>query len=146
MNVRKALHSILDGTTHAGRAVTPFLRLPLDFEDVAAGGAAVLVYTTGGTVGYVDRVDYATVEVYASLADGEAVAESIRDLLAGDPALVGAQGKRHDTPEGYIDGIRCEVAPHDVPFASDRTGLVRAVYYVTTRPLSRSPKFTPAPP
>lgn len=138
MNVRQALVDLIDGTTHADRSVTAVLRLQAGFATEAArpGRAVVLVYTSGGREGYLDRVDYATLEVYAPALEAERVAESLRSFLCGDPQLYGSEGKPHEVDdERYIDGIRCEVTPHDVPYASDSVARADTTLHVTHRPL-----------
>ncbi|WP_152203633.1 hypothetical protein [Georgenia thermotolerans] len=125
---------LVHGKVFAGRTVELFYRLPADFTTRAGkpDGAVALVYTTGGSEG-LDRVDRATLEVYAPGTDADDVAEAIRDAVAGDPILWGDEGQPHDLEAGYVDGIRCDVTPHEVPFPSDSVRQVNALYLVTSR-------------
>lgn len=125
-DTREVLFGLIDGEVFAGRTARAFFQLPVDFTTPRDGEAMVLVYTSGGTQGWVDRVDRATVEVYAPGTDAVAVAEAIRAAIVGDGL---------DTAEGYVDSITCDITPHDVPFQSEAVNLARAGYLVTSRPL-----------
>jgi len=134
-DTRDVFDELVHGKTFAGRKVELFYRLPTDYTTRAAkvGNAVALVYTTGGTEG-LDRVDRATLEVYAPGTDADDVAEAIRDEVAGDPILWGDEGKPHDLTAGYVDGVKCDITPHEVPFPSDAVRQVNALYLVTSRP------------
>lgn len=139
-DTRDALYELIDQGTFAGYHVDAFYQLPVDYatrqnEGTNKPTATVLIYSTGGTEGWIDRVDRATVEVYAPGPDSVRVAEAIRSHLAGDQSLWGTEGKPHDLDAGYIDGIRCETTPHDVPHAAETVNLARAGYLVTSRPI-----------
>ena len=140
-DTRDALYELIDGRTFAGRKAVAYYRITVDnqgrpaYLTMGPDEATVLLYTVGGTQGYIDRVDRATVEVYAPGTSAVEVAEAIAAEIAGDPALYGMGGKPHDLDAGYIDGISVEVTPHDVPFQSDLVNLARATYLVTSRPL-----------
>lgn len=125
-DTREALYELIDGRVFAARTVTAYFQLQIDYQDVAQDGAAVLIYTTGGTEGHVDRVDRATIEVYAPGTAAVEVAEAIRALIVDRP---------HDLTAGYVDDITCNVTPHDVPYQSEAVNLARTVYLVTSRPL-----------
>lgn len=124
-DVRDALYELIDGREFASRTATAFYRLSLDYVTVAQAGAAVLIYTSGGKEGWLDRVDRATVEVYAPGAVAVEVAEAIRAAIVGEG---------HDLAAGYIDSVECDITPHDVPYQSEAVNLARAGYLVTTRP------------
>lgn len=124
-DAREALYELVSGEQFAGRTVTAYFQLQLDYVTVAQAGAAVLLYTTGGTEGHIDRVDMATIEVYAPGTKAVEIAEAIRAAIVDRP---------HDLDVGYIDDITCTVTPHDVPYQSEAVNLARAVYAITTRP------------
>lgn len=117
-------HLLLD-TVHENQPLTLFFQLSIDYADSAP---AALIYTTGGTEGYVDRVDQCTVEVYAPGEQAVKVAESIRKTITHREGV--------EVPGvGYFDSIVPDVTPHDVPYADERVNLARATYRVTSRPL-----------
>lgn len=124
-DTREVLSALIDGHEFAGRLATTYFQLQTDYQSVAQDGAAVLIYTTGGTEGHIDRVDRATIEVYAPGTDAVAVSEAIRAAIVESD---------HDTAAGYVDDVRCEVTPHDVPFPSELVNQARATYLVTARP------------
>lgn len=125
-DTREVLFELLDGRTFAGRLVSMYFQLPVDFTTPRAGEATGLVYTTGGTQGFIDRVDRATIEIYAPGTAAVEVAEAIRASIVGDGI---------DTAEGYVDSITCDVTPHDVPHVSEAVNLARMSLLVTSRPL-----------
>ena len=119
---------LIDGQTFAGRTVHAFVQLPADYLDVATGEAtaAVQIYTGGGTEGFIDRVDRATVEAYAPGTAAVDVLEEIHTRLVNGT-------NPHDLAVGYVDRISPDVTPHDVPYVSEATNQARATYLVTTR-------------
>ena len=125
-NTRDVLYELIDGAEFAGRTVTAYYQLPVDYSMQAQGSPVVLIYTAGGTQGWIDRVDRATVEVYAPGTAAVEVAEGIAAAVVG-------QG--HDLAAGYVDEIVCDITPHDVPHASEAVNLARAGYLDTTRPI-----------
>lgn len=127
LDVREALLELVDGKTFAGRQVSGWFHLPADFVARATTGETplVLIYTTGGTQGWIDRVDRATVEVFAPGTDAVQILEAIRADIVGDA---------HDLAAGYVDDISCDVTPHEVPFASDVVNQARMSLLVTSRP------------
>ena len=129
-DTRDALYELVDGKTFAGYETTAFYQLPVDYAERSAPPnelvATALIYTTGGTEGWVDRVDRATIEVYAPGPDAVKVAEAIRAAIVGHG---------HELEAGYIDEISCDITPHDVPHQAETVNLARAGYLVTTRPL-----------
>jgi hypothetical protein len=86
-----------------------------------------LIYTTGGTKGFVDRVDRATIEVYAP---GQQAVNALESIAA---SIVGID---IETPSGYIDGIEQDVVPVDVPYQSDTLNKAAATFLVTSRPIN----------
>lgn len=125
-DTRDALYELIDGRTFAGRTVTAYYQLQLDYATAAQDGPVVLIYTTGGSEGLVDRVDRATVEVYAPGTAAVEVAEAIRVAVVDRP---------HDLEAGYIDSVRTDITPHDVPYQSELVNLARVSFLVTSRPL-----------
>lgn len=131
---REAAHELIDGRWFEGLPVAPagrrqafaFFELPNDFENVGDDKASVGLYTTGGNRGDLDRTDRLTVEVYAPGTDAVRICEAIADLLVND-------GLDHDLQAGYVDEIRCDVTPHDVPTVRS-LNQARAVFLVTYRP------------
>lgn len=124
-SARDALFELVDAQEFAGRTATAYTQLQVDYEDVAVDGAAVLIYTTGGTKGHIDRVDRATIEVYAP---GELAVQVLEAISA---AIV---DQDHDTAAGYIDDVQADVVPHEIPYASDRVNHARATFLVESRP------------
>lgn len=122
-DTRDVLFELIDGQEFAGYTAQAVYQLPIDFA--TREGLTVLIFTTGGTEGYVDRVDRATVEVYAPAPDAVRASEEIRAAIVGEG---------HDLVAGYVDTIACDVTPHDIPFTAD-TSQARTGYLVTTRPL-----------
>lgn len=125
-NTRDVLFELIDGREFSGAQVAAFYQLPVDYAADASETPQVLIYTAGGTQGWIDRVDRATIEVYAPGQQAEFVANAIVSAVVG-------QG--HDLAAGYVDEIRCDITPHDVPFQSEVVNLARAGLLVTTRPI-----------
>lgn len=124
-DTRDALYELIDGREFAGRTATAYYQLGLDYTTVGQAGAAVLIYTTGGSEGAIDRVDRATVEVYAPGTKAVEVAEAIRAAIVDRP---------HDLEAGFIDNISTDVTPHDIPFQSELVNQARVTFLVTVRP------------
>lgn len=123
-DTRDVLFELIDGGEFAEVEVAAVYRLPVDYA--TRDSVTALIYTSGGTQGWVDRVDRATVEVYAPGEQAMRVAEAIRAALVGDG---------HDLDAGYVDEITCDITPHEVPHAAETVALARAGYLVTTRPI-----------
>lgn len=127
-DTRSALFDLIDGSTHDGVAVRAVYHLPADSYGQMVGPFPVAhVYgASGGTVGFVDRVDRRVVEVYAPGEQAVRILESITAFICGSDV---------ETPSGYLDRIECVVAPDDVPYQSDTLNRAAATYLVTTRPI-----------
>ena len=123
---REAAFELIDGREFGDRQAFAFFQLPADYLDVGADKATVGLYTTGGNRGDFDRTDRLTVEVHAHGTDAVDIAEAISDLLVND-------GAPHDLEAGYVDEIRCDITPYDIPFPAD-VNQARAVFLVTHRP------------
>lgn len=122
-DTREALLSLIDQKTFAGQTVTGYFQLtPEAFKSLPA----VLIYPLGGTEGWVDREDRLGVDVYAIGTKSLEIAEQIRSMLVA---------KSHSTPAGYLDDVRTETVPVDVPYPDPTYDQTQAVYRVITRPL-----------
>ena len=79
-DTRAGIFDLIDGTTHLGESVRAVYQLPADDYGSLQGPFPVaLIYVTGGTRGFVDRVDRATIEVYA---EGEAAVNTLESISA----------------------------------------------------------------
>ena len=126
-DVRDALFDLIDGVAHEGSTVRAVYQIPADDYGTIKGPFPVaLIYTTGGTLGFVDRVDRATVEVYAPGQQAVNTLESISASILGSDI---------ETPSGHLDGIQADVTPADVPYPSDTLNKAVATFLVTSRPL-----------
>lgn len=128
-DTRDALFDLIDGAAHLGETVRAVYQLSADTSTGAVQGPypVALIYTTGGTKGFVDRVDRATIEVYA---EGQQAVNTLESIAA---SIVGTD---IDTPSGYLDGIEQDVVPSDVPYQSDTLNKAMATFLVTSRPIN----------
>ena len=126
-DVRDALFDLVDGAVHEGEPVKAVYQLPADGYGAVQGPFPVaLIYTTGGTKGFVDRVDRATIEVYAPGQQAVNTLESISASILGSDI---------ETPSGYIDSIEADITPADTPYQSDTLNRAVATFLVTVRPV-----------
>jgi hypothetical protein len=98
-----------------------------DYGTIKGPFPVALIYTTGGTLGFVDRVDRATVEVYAPGQQAVNTLESISASIIGTDI---------ETPSGHLDGIQADVTPADTPYQSDTLNRAVATFLVTVRPVN----------
>lgn len=127
-DARDALFDLIDGATHLGAPVRAVYQLPADSHGTIQGPFPIaLIYTTGGTKGFVDRVDRATIEVYAPGQQAVNTLESISASIIGEGI---------ETPSGYLDGIEADIVPADVPYQSDTLNKATATFLVTSRPIN----------
>lgn len=128
-DARDALFDLIDGATHLGEPVRAVYQLSADTTTGAVQGPypVAMIYTTGGTKGFVDRVDRATIEVYAPGQQAVSTLESISASIIGTGI---------ETPSGYLDGIEADIVPTDVPYQSDTLNKATATFLVTSRPIS----------
>lgn len=128
-DARDALFDLIDGATHLGAPVRAVYQLQADNVTGAIEGPypVALIYVTGGTRGFVDRVDRATIELYAPGQQALNTLESISASIIGSGI---------ETPSGYIDGIAAEITPADVPYQSDTLNKATATFLVTSRPIN----------
>lgn len=121
------MYHLIDGHEHLGETVHAFASQPADEYGLPVGPYPVaIIYATGGTEGYVDRVDRVTVEVFAPGRVAVNTLESIRASIVGDNI---------DTPSGFVDGIRTLTNPVDVPYISETLNKATASFEVISRPL-----------
>jgi len=126
-DTRDALFDLIDGATHLGQPVRAVYQIDAnEYGAIKPPFPMVLIYVTGGTRGFVDRVDRATLEVYAPGQQALSTLESISASIIGSDI---------ETPSGYIDSIAADITPTDVPYQSDTLNKAAATFLVTSRPL-----------
>ena len=126
-DVRDVLFDLINGTTHGGDPVRAVYHLPADSYGALKGPfPIVLIYSTDGTEGYLDRVDRVTLECYAPGTQAVNTLESIKAFICGTDI---------ETPSGYLDSIKVDQVPKDVPYQSDTLNKAAATFMVTSRPL-----------
>lgn len=126
-DARDALFDLIDGATHLGEPVKAVYQIPADSYGAIQGPFPLaLIYVTGGTRGFVDRVDRATIEVYAPGQQAVSTLESIAASIIGDDI---------ETPSGFLDKIEQDITPADVPYQSDTLNKAVGTFLVTSRPL-----------
>lgn len=127
-DVRGVLFDLVNGATHEGAPVKAVYQLPADEYGAIKGPFPVaLIYTTGGTKGFVDRVDRATIEVYAPGQQAVNTLESISASIIGSDI---------ETPSGFVDSIEADIVPADVPYQSDTLNKAAGTFLVTSRPIN----------
>lgn len=126
-NSRACLFDLIDGAEHLGETVHAFYQTPADDYGAIDGPFPLaVIFTTGGTEGFIDRVDRATIEVWAPGERAVDTLESIKASICGDGI---------ETPNGYLDSIKADQVPTDVPYQSDVLNKAVATFLVTSRPL-----------
>lgn len=126
-DTRDALFDLIDGATHLGSNVRAVYQVPADSYGAIKGPFPIaLIYTNGGTMGFLDRVDRATIEVYA---EGQQAINTLESISA---SIIGTD---IETPSGHLDGIEADITPADVPYQSDTLNKAVASFLVTSRPL-----------
>lgn len=126
-DVRDALFDLINDSTHEGENVRAVYQIPADSYGAIEGPFPLaLIYVTGGTRGFVDRVDRATIEVYAPGQQAVNTLESISASITGTDI---------ETPSGFIDSIEADVTPADIPYQSDALNKAVATFLVTSRPI-----------
>lgn len=126
-DVRECLSDLIDGTSHGGEPVKAVWHLPADAFSNQSMWPLVLIYSTDGTEGWVDRVDRVTLECYAPGTQAVDTLESIKAVICGTDI---------ETGHGYLDGIKPDQVPKDVPFQSDTLNKAVATFMVTSRPIN----------
>lgn len=126
-DVRECLSELIDGTEHLDAAVRAVWHLQADdYGSILGPFPVVLIYTTGGTEGFFDRVDRVTLECYAPGTQAVNTLESVKSFICGTDI---------ETSHGYLDNIRVDQVPADVPYQSDTLNKASATFLVTSRPL-----------
>ena len=126
-DARAVLFDLIDGHEHPDGVVHAFYQQPADELGAPEGPFPVaVIYATGGSEGYVDRVDRVTVEVFAPMPVAVRVLESIRASIVGDNI---------ETPSGFVDEIRTLTVPVDVPYPSATLSKATASFEVVSRPV-----------
>lgn len=127
-DVRDCLFDLIDGANHLGKPVRAVYQLSADDYGTLTGPFPVaLVYTGGGNRGFVDRVDRATIELYAPGQQAVDTLESISASITGNDI---------ETPSGFLDSIEQDQVPADVPYPSDTLNKAVATFLVTSRPVN----------
>lgn len=126
-DTRDCLFDLIDGATHLGETVRAVYQIPAgDYGEIQGPFPLALIYVTGGNRGFVDRVDRATIEVYAP---GTKAVETLESIAAS------ITGSSIETPSGFIDSIDQDVTPADIPYQSDTLNKALASFLVTSRPI-----------
>jgi hypothetical protein len=127
-NPRSCLFDLIDGTEHLGETVHAFYQEPADALGYLQGPfpIAVIYAMPGGVEGYVDRVDRMSIDVYAPGERAVDTLESIKASICGEDI---------DTPSGYLDNIKPDQVPTDIPYQSATVNKATATFLLTSRPL-----------
>lgn len=129
VDARAAMQAMIDGTEHAGVLVQARYEQSADeYGQPDPAAVEVVVYETpGGNIGYVDRLDEITLDVYAPRGElAKKVAESVLRMVCGTNI---------DTPEGFLDTVRPRTVPVEVPYQSPVLSKVTTTLQVIHRPL-----------
>lgn len=127
-DTKEALLDLIDGTTHLGNEVRAVTWLTAgDMGAIEGPFPLVHIYGSGGTQGYLDRVDRRTIDVYAEGQLALNTLESISAFICGTDI---------ETPAGYyLDSIGPDITPDDAQYQSDTLNKATATFLVTVRPL-----------
>lgn len=127
-NPRSCLYNLIDGTEHLGETVHAFYQEPANESGALQGPfpIAIIYAMPGGSEGFVDRVDRQAIDVYAPGERAVDTLESIKASICGDGI---------ETPSGYLDSIRTDQVPTDIPYQSDTVNKATATFLMTSRPL-----------
>ncbi|MBT8162796.1 MULTISPECIES: hypothetical protein [Arthrobacter] len=126
-DARECFNDLIDGTQHLGVTVRAVWHLSVDKYGALQGPfPLVLIYSGDGTEGHVDRVDRVTLECYAPGTQAVNVLESIKTFICGTDI---------ETAHGFLDEIKPDQVPKDVPYQSDTLNKAFATFMMTSRPL-----------
>lgn len=126
-DVRECLFDLIDGTEHLGESVRAVFHLPADNFGIIEGPfPLVQIVATGGTEGYVDRVDRVALDCYAPGQAAVNTLESVKSFL---------RGSNIDTAHGFLDSIAIDQVPTDIPYQSETLNKATGTFLVTSRPL-----------
>lgn len=123
-DARKAVHTLLQGFEHGDRVVEAFYILPHDFEKTSLPCANT--YVQRGDEGFIDRVTWVAVDIYAAPGESMGIAEAFTSKFGGQP--------RHVDGVGLLDLVEVDQVPSDVP-RPDGVEQTQFVLRVTTRPV-----------
>jgi len=125
-DARLAVHTLCQGFEVGGQTVEAFYILPDHFE--TENLPCVNTYVQRSSEGYIDRVTWVVVDVYAAPGESIGIAEALVSAVANRP---------HDVPGvGYLDSVEVEQIPTDVPRPSGFGEQAQMILRVTTRPVS----------
>lgn len=125
---RACFQDLIDGTTHVGVSVRAVWFLPADSYGKLLGPfPVILIYVADGTEGAFDRVDRVKLECYAPGTQAVNVLESVKSYICGADI---------ETAHGYLDSIRVDQVPVDVPYPSDTLNKAEASFLMTSRPIN----------
>lgn len=122
-SITDALFELVDGEEFAGATATAYLRLQPGFEDDLP---AVLIYTSGGNQGQIDRQYDVYVTAYAPGQDAVRVCDAVATSL---------EGANVSTPYGLLDTIDISVTAHDIPYVDAEINQANAQLSVRVRPV-----------
>lgn len=127
-NPRACLSDLIDGANHLGEAVSAHYQEPADESGQLQGPfpIAIIYAMPGGSEGFLDRVDRMAIDVFAPGERAVETLESIKASICGDSI---------ETPSGYLDSIRPDQVPTDIPYTSDTLNKATATFLLTSRPL-----------
>ncbi|POH58919.1 hypothetical protein [Arthrobacter glacialis] len=127
-NPRSCLFDLIDGDEHLGDVVHAFYQEPANELGAMEGPfpIAIIYAVPGGSEGFVDRVDRMAIDVYAPGEKAVDTLESIKASICGDDI---------ETPSGYIDNIKPDQVPTDIPYQSDILNKATATFLMTSRPI-----------
>ncbi|MGP5071664.1 hypothetical protein ACTXI0_04570 [Arthrobacter rhombi] len=107
-DARLAVFELINAGTFAGHPGQAFYHFPADeYGQLAPEPPVALVYSDGGTPGYIDQTERITIEVYAEGTLATTVAKAIRRQVCGEDVTA---------PSGYFDSIRSDQVPSDAPY------------------------------
>lgn len=117
-DARKAVHELVKAHSLA----VPYYLLPAEYTELLP---VANTWVQRSTEGYIDRVTWVVVDVYAEPGESIGLAEEIVSAVANQP---------HDVPGvGFLDDVAVEQPPTDVP-RPDGVEQSQTILKVTTRP------------
>ncbi len=126
-DAREAVHELIDGFVFGDDTVEAWYLLPFEFEKYNLPCATT--YVQRSAEGFIDRVTWVVVDVYAPPGEAMPIADGLVALLAGRP---------HEVPNvGYVDDIAVEQPPQDMPRPdSELVMQAQFILRVTARPVN----------
>lgn len=105
-----AVLDLIRGKEFAGQTLNAGKYMPTDKYGQLDKVPFALVVGEGGTPGYVDQVERLRVEVYAPFDEALEIAKTIKKQIVGTGI---------DTTAGFLDKIKADQVPTDVPYSGD---------------------------